>query len=94
MYGLIYMFAVYTLPLTVYKEVLATTWSYKYCNLKNAYNNYLPLSRWFRPLLGRGPLWFDLDGTRSHKQPLTLRILGGRLQEFRQYFSSSFPIAD
>ena len=38
MYGLIYMFAVYTLPLTVYKEVLATTWSYKYCNLKNAYN--------------------------------------------------------
>ena len=92
MYGLIYMFAVYTLPLTVYKEVLATTWSYKYCNLKNAYNNYLPLSRWFGPLLGReGSI---LAGTRSHKQPLTLRILGGRLQEFRQYFSSSFPIAD
>ena len=38
MYGLISMFAVYTLPLTVYNEVLAKTWSYKYCNLKNAYN--------------------------------------------------------
>ena len=35
-----------------------------------------------------------LAGTRSHKQPVTLRILGGRLQEFRQYFNSSFPIAD
>lgn len=28
--------------------------------------NYLPLSRWFGPLLGRGPLWFD-----SGRNPLS-----------------------
>ena len=32
------------------------------------------------PLLGRDPLWFD-----SCKQPLSLCILGGRLQKVRLY---------